>query len=76
MMLMYACSAFNMKPDEYKSLSLEDQIRYFTMAEQIAGQKLDVEGVLQEQPDEPPVPESMTSIDFVNDPNIADVPEF
>ena len=75
-MQMYSCAIFKISPEEYNNMTLEEQIKYFTMAEQIAGQHIDLEGILGTSSEGPPVPNGMSSIDFLNDPELADIPEF
>ena len=81
-MQSYVCAAFNVKPDEFEKLTMERQIKLFAMAEQVAGAEVDVFSILNEEPERgerqegPPIPQGMESIDFLNDPSMADMPEF
>lgn len=82
LMQTYACAAFNIEPQEFENYSLERQVKLFAMAEQVIGQEIDVQSIVKGdvEPKQgmqaPPVPPGMESIDFVNDPTIAERPEF
>lgn len=81
-MQTYVCATFNVKPDEYERYTMEKQVKLFTMAEAAIGAEVDVVNIMngstnvEQEQSMPPVPEGMESIDFLNDPNVADLPEF